>query len=51
MKKLLKPIYRPPHQSKSKDFNQIGEIGEKLGQIFGFDFGLQSQFEFWFLKQ
>ena len=38
-KKLLKSIFRPQHQSISKDFNQIVEkIGETFGQNFGFGF-------------
>ena len=42
--------FRPLHQSRSKDFNQTGKTdGEKFGQNFGF--GLQSQFEFCFLKK
>ena len=48
-KKFLKTIFKTLHQSRSKDFNQIGKkIGEKFDQIFGF--GLQSEFVSWLLK-
>ena len=36
----MKSVFRPPHQSTSKDFSQMGEkTGEKFGQNFGFGFG------------
>ena len=43
IKNLMKSIFRPQHQSTSKDFNQIGKkFGEKFNHRFGFGFGLSS---------
>ena len=40
LKKSLKIICRTPHQSRSKDFNQIGEtFYEKFGYNFESEFG------------
>ena len=51
MKNLIKTVFRPPNQSRSKDFNQVGgRIGGKFGQNSDFDFGLQSQCEVCLLK-